>query len=45
MGFSPPTGVFMVIIYMDFYYNRWDDMILIITLFGILPVIFAAIMQ
>ena len=27
-GFSPPTGVFMGIIYMDFYYNRWDDMIL-----------------
>ena len=28
MGFSPPTGVFMGIIYMDFYYNRRDDMIL-----------------
>ena len=28
MGFSHPMGVFMGIIYMDFYYNRRDDMIL-----------------
>ena len=32
MGFSPPTGVFMGIIYMDFYYNMWDDMILSMSL-------------
>ena len=28
MGFSPPTGVFMGIIYMDFHFHRRNDMIL-----------------
>ena len=31
MSFSPPSGVFMSVIYMDFYSHRRDDMILSMT--------------